>query len=201
RLLDKATFMEMESLNAPAISPDGDEIVFSRRWNDKMKDAQRSNLWIVDREGKRLRELTHGNWRDTSPVWSPDGERIAFISDRDGSTQIHVMWLDTREVAQLTHLDRSRAELTWSPDGKRIAFVMPVLDTEPALKVELPPKPKDAEWAKPAIIIDRMSWQRDGRGPVPKGYTHVFTLDAVTGGTPLQVTDGDYNHNSPEWSA
>ena len=107
KLLTKETYMEMESVGSPNISPDGKQILFTRGWIDKMNDRTRSNLWIVDVEGQRVRELTHGDWRDSSPVWSPDGTQIAFLSDRDGTTQIHVMWLDTREVAQLTHLERS----------------------------------------------------------------------------------------------
>ena len=77
---------------------------------------------MSDVYGNRIRELTHGNWRDSSPVWSPDGKKIAFLSDRDGTNQIHVMWLDTREVAQLTHLQRTPSGLSWSPDGKMVAF-------------------------------------------------------------------------------
>jgi Tol biopolymer transport system component len=135
RLLDKETFMEMESVSGPAISPDGRQIVFTRTWVDKVKDQYRSNLWIVDAEGARIRELTHGNWRDTSPVWSPDGKRIAFISDRDGTSQLHVTWVDTREVAQLTHVERTPSNLDWSPDGRQIAFTMFVPDNDPVLAV------------------------------------------------------------------
>ena len=113
RLLVKETFMEMESISSPMISPDGTEILFSRRGVDKMNDRSRSNLWISDVAGTRIRELTHGNWSDSSPVWSPDGKKIAFLSDRDGTTQIHVMWMDTREVAQLTHLQRAPSGLRW----------------------------------------------------------------------------------------
>ena len=89
---------------------------------NRMKDQYRSNLWIVDSDGTRPRELTHGNWRDNSPVWSPDGRRIAFISDRDTTSQLQVLWIDTREVAQLTHLERTPAGLRWSADGKQIAY-------------------------------------------------------------------------------
>jgi len=201
KLLGKETYMEMESIGNPNISSDGKHILFTRGWVDKMNDRSRSNLWIVDIEGKRVRELTHGNWRDFSPVWSPDGKKIAFLSDRDETTQIHVLWLDTREVAQLTHLERAPDNLRWSPDGKMLTFTLFIPDTKTILPVKLPKRPEGAKWAKSAVIIDRLSWRRDGRGPIPKGYTHIFVIDAELGGTPRQLTSGDYSHSDPQWSA
>jgi dipeptidyl aminopeptidase/acylaminoacyl peptidase len=201
RLLDKETFMDMESLGALAISPDGRQIVFARTWTDKMKDQSRSNLWIVDVDGTRVRELTRGSWRDSAPVWAPDAKRIAFLSDRDGTNQLHVMYLDTGEVAQLTHLQRAPSGIQWSPEGKRIAFSQTIPDEDPILRVELPKRPRGAEWARGAVIVDRLTWARDGTGPVEKGYSHVFVVDAVLGGTPKQVTEGKFNHSDPEWSA
>jgi dipeptidyl aminopeptidase/acylaminoacyl peptidase len=201
--MEDETLFQMESISSPRISPDGKMAVFSRGWVDKMKDQQRSNLWLVDVQGAnpRLRELTVGNWRDTNPVWSPDGKRIAFLSDRDGTQQIHVMWTDTRDVAQITRVERSPSGLAWSPDGKQIAFTMNVPDKEAPLKVTLPERPEGAHWARGAVLVDRLTWARDGVGPVPKGFSHVFVVDAVTGGTPKQVTDGKYNHAAPAWSA
>jgi dipeptidyl aminopeptidase/acylaminoacyl peptidase len=201
KLLDKETFMEMESVGAAAISPDGRQIVFARTWIDKMKDQSRSNLWIVDVDGARVRELTRGGWRDSGPVWAPDSKRIAFLSDRDGTNQLHVMYVDTGEVAQLTHLQRAPSGLKWSPDGKQIAFSQTVPDEDPILRVELPKRPRGAEWARGAVIVDRLTWARDGTGPVEKGYSHVYVVDAVLGGTPKQITDGKFNHSEPEWSA
>jgi dipeptidyl aminopeptidase/acylaminoacyl peptidase len=201
KLLDKETFLEMESLGAPSISADGRQIVFARTWIDKMKDQSRSNLWIVETDGTRVRELTRGGWRDSSPAWSPDATRIAFLSDRDGTNQLHVMYLDTGEVAQLTHLTRAPQGIRWSPDGKQIAFTQMIPDTEPILRVQLPERPRGAEWARGATLVDRLTWARDGTGPIEKGYTHVFVVDATLGGTPRQITDGTFSHSGPEWSA
>ncbi len=200
KLLDTESFFQMEAVASPAIAPDGKLIVFSRSYVDKMKDQNRANLWLVDSTGGRLRELTNGNWRDSSAVWSPDGKRIAFLSDRDGTNQLHVMWMDTREAAQLTRLDRAPADITWSPDGKSIAYTQRVLDEDPILAIKLPKKPEGAVWAKGATVIDRPSWASDGVGPVAKGYMHIFVVDAIQGGTPRQVTDGKFNHQGPEWS-
>jgi len=194
------SFMEMETVSSPEISPDGRQVIFSRGFIDKINDQSQSNLWVVDTEGERVRELTHGNWRDSSPVWSPDGKRIAFLSDRDGTRQIHVMWMDTREVAQLTHLTEGASNLSWSPDGKKLAFTSTIEDKNPILSVKLPPRPEGAKWARPAVLVDRLNWRRDGTGPVPKGYTHVFVIDALVGGTPQQVTSGDFNHGDAAWS-
>src|SRR5207249_1585252 len=190
RLLDKDTFMDMEAVANPAISPDGSRVVFARQWIDQMKDQRRSNLWVARTDGARVRELTTGAWRDSAPVLSPDGTRIAFLSDRDGTTQLQVIYADTGEIAQLTHVPRAPAGLRWSPDGRRIAFTSTIPDEDPILKVELPKRPRGAEWAKGATIVDRLSWQRDGVGPVEKGFTHVFVVDATVGGTPRQVTTG-----------
>ncbi len=201
KLLCKETFMEMESISSADISPDGKHILFSRSWVDKINDRYRSNLWLVDIDGTRARELTHGIWKDSSPVWSPDGKKIAFLSDRDETTQVHVMWLDTREVAQLTHVERTPGGLKWSSDGKWLAFTSFVPDTKPILPIKMVKQPKGAKWAKGAVIVDRLSWARDGRGPVPKGYSHIYVIDAELGGTPRQLTSGDYSHSDPQWSA
>ncbi|MDE0125966.1 MAG: DPP IV N-terminal domain-containing protein, partial [Bryobacterales bacterium] len=106
-LLDMDTYMEMESVGSPRISPDGNHILFTRGSVDKMNDRNKSELMIMDLSTRRISELETGSFEVSSPIWSPDGARIAFLSDKSGTSQIHVMWLDTRETKQLTNLDRA----------------------------------------------------------------------------------------------
>lgn len=200
KVLDKSTFYDMESVTGPAISPDGKMVVFTRTFTDKMKDQYRSALWISALDGSRTRELTGDTYSARNPVWSPDGSRIAFIADRDGTNQIHILYMDKGEIAQLTRLEREPADLRWSPDGKRILFSTLVPDSDSALPIKLPELPKGAQPAKPATVIDRMSWAADGQGPVIKAKRQMFLVDAVLGGTPQRLTDGKYSYDNPEWS-
>ena len=118
-----------------------DRIVYVRNFMDIMKDRRRSHLWIIGTDGTDHRPLTTGEADDSSPRWSLDGKRLAYLSSAEGATQIRVRWMDTGQVAQITHLTRSPRGLAWSPDGKWIAFIMRVPDpSEPF--AELPEAPK-----------------------------------------------------------
>jgi len=200
KLLDTDTFLEMESVGSPEISPDGQYILFTRGSVDKMNDRSQSDLMIMDLATRRVRELTTGSFNVSSPTWSPDGSKIAFISDRSGTSQIHMMWLDTRETIQLTNLDRAPGGIRWSPDGSRISFTMFIPDTGSPLTIKMPSFPRGANLAAPAVVEDRSAWESDGRGYNPKGATQIFIVDAELGGTPRQITSGDQSHSNPQWS-
>lgn len=181
---------EMEYANDPQVSPDGSRIAYVRTSMDIMTDRARLTIWVVDADGGNHRPLVSGQGNFSSPRWSPSGDRLAYLSNREGKTQLFVQWLEGGETAKVTTLPQSPKNIVWSPDGAQIAFTRFVPATPPKL-AEMPAKPKGAEWAEPVTVIDRMTFRRDGGGYLPTGNNQVFVVPA-DGGTPRQMTSGDH---------
>ncbi len=92
--------------------------------------AQRTHLWLISLDGGPAVQLTDGPFDDAMPAWSPDGTRIAFISDRSadrdthyGGGAVHLVDVATGTVRQLTSERHRAASPAWSPDGRQIAYV------------------------------------------------------------------------------
>lgn len=177
---------QLEWASDPQISPDGKQVVYVRNFMDVMKDRRRSNLWVIRANGSDHQALTTGNVNDSSPRWSADGKRIAFLSSRDGTMQLHCLWVDTNRTACLTRAPATPSAPQWSPDGKQIAFLAHVPEKERPF-IELPAAPPGAEWAAPPKVIRKTIYRADGRGYLPAGEPHVFVIGA-DGGAPGQVT-------------
>ena len=191
---------EIEWASDPQIAPDGRRIVYVRNFMDIMKDRYRSNLWTINTDGSEHRPLTSGMVNHTVPRWSPDGKRLLYTSNESGSPQLHVHWLDSGQSAMLTRLGRAPRQAAWSPDGTRIAFVMSV-DDETTPLAKMPKAPEGAEWAKAPKVIESIQYRSDGAGYLEPVFAQIFVMPA-TGGTPRQLTRGEFHHNSrPVWSA
>ena len=194
----------LEYATSPAISPDGQSVVYVRQYFDVMTDRRYSNLWIARSDGTDHRPLTSGKYNEGQPAWSPDGKRLAYVSTRDGSPQVYVRWMDNGQTSPITKVQEPPSGITWSPDGAQVAFFK--LVPAPALVVgQQPPPPPGATWAAPAKYTNRLVFRFDGVGEVPPGYTHLFVVPSE-GGTARQLTTGDYNDgggfggSSASWS-
>ena len=197
-LLEPVDIFDIEYVSDPQVSPDGSQIIYTRNFKDIMTDKNLSNLWMINADGTVNRPLTTGNQNDRSARWSPDGNKIVYLSNKDGGTQIYLRWLDSGSESKLSNLQKGPSNLNWSPDGKWIAFSM-FVDGKPKVLASLEGKPKGAKWNEPAIYIDDMKYRADGAGYLPQGYRHLHVISA-DGGTARQITSGDYNFNRGEWS-
>ena len=189
----------LEYASDPQISPGGDRVVYVRNSMDIMKDRKVSSLWIVDDDGANHRKLTSREEKETSPRWSPDGSRIAFISTTDEGSEIYVYWVGPGKFARLTQLEKSPSGLSWSPDGKNIAFSMIVPEKPPVL-VTPPGAPKGAKWADKPRVTTRLKHEADGTGYIDPGFRHLFIIPS-DGGSPRQITSGDFHlDGTPQWA-
>ena len=200
-LFQAEDIFELEVANDPQVSPDGKRIVYIRRSNDVMTDSTRTSIWIVDANGDNHRPLLADGHKYSSPRWSPDGKKLAYMSNETGSKQIYVRWMDTGQTALLTNLAHSPSSLTWSPDGQNLAFTKSVPSKEKPFKVNMPAKPKGATWSEDFKYITKARYQADGRGLLEPAYSHIFVVPAL-GGTARQLTSGNYHHRGMlSWSA
>ena len=190
-------YMDMETVSNPQISPDGARIVYTRGLIDAINDSRKSSLWIMNADDTRKRHLVDGS----GAAWSPDGTRILYTAPGDpGGSQLFVRWMDAEGLSTpVTRLENGPSNPRWSPDGNWIAFTSRVSDRADFAGVDLPARPDGAEWEREPKVVERPAYKRDGVGYIDTGWTHVFVVPAG-GGTPRQLTDGDWNHSSIEWS-
>lgn len=147
----------------PQISPDGALIAFALKPVSNDEEHPRGAIWIVPFAGDEARQLTTGLGLDDSPRWSPDGSRLAFLSDRAerGKQSVYVMPLAGGEAQRVFDQQGELADLTWSPDGSLLA----VLFTEPETEEEK--KRKDER-------EDAHVWDADFK------YRRLWVIDAST---------------------
>jgi len=195
RRLHSIDVFQLEYADDVQISPDGNHVVYVRVSHDIMTDRARRNLWIVDATGANNRPLRSESKSFSSPRWSPDGTRLAYVSAAEGTPQLYVRWMDSGQTALLTNLVEGPGAIAWSPDGKSIAFTQFVRSKKPPLATP-PEQPEGATWAPPVKVIDSVVYRADGEGYLETGYQHVFVVSAE-GGTPRQLTEGDFNDDGP----
>lgn len=199
RFFQPADVFELERAGDPRISPDGGRVVYTRLGYDVLTDRTTSDLWIINADGTGHQPLVTLDANASQLRWSPGGERLAFVSSKGGRSQVFVHWFDSGRTAPVTRLTESPSSLTWSPDGGAFAFTM-FVPNDGAPTATVPKAPKDADWGPPIEAEDRITFRADGRGGLDPGHTHVFVVPS-DGGTPRQLTSGDFDHNGPlTWS-
>ena len=171
-------------ISDPQLSPDGRRVAFVVTTLSEDQDEYLSNIWVVDTAGGGTRRFTTGPQRDTAPRWSPDGSRLAFVSERvpKQKAQLYVMPADGGEPARLTELRNGAAHPVWSPDSTRLAFVSRVGGWQERRTRQNARSPNRRHYLAEVQVQQRGFYLR----PTPAYFCGVSRR-----GPPQQPTDGD----------
>jgi dipeptidyl aminopeptidase/acylaminoacyl peptidase len=184
---------ELSWVSDPRIAPDGRTVAVVVGRVDREANDYVSAIWLVPVEGSSpAREFTSGEKQDLAPRWSPDGSKLAFVSNREHKAkQLYVISTAGGEGRRLTDLDEDVTEPVWSPDGTQLAFSTRVRD--PAYEEE------DEKLRRPRRFA-RLQYKLDDEGWVGDRRRHIFTVPADGSTPPAQITHGDFEDQYPAWS-
>lgn len=168
------------------LSPDGTQAVYVQFVTNPAEEKDFTSLWLVDVDTKHAKQLTAGTGKDSAPAFSPDGKKVAFVSDRSGKAQIHVISIDGGEARQVTRLDRGVAGgPAWSPDGEFLAFA-----AGPQGEARDPSK---------AYRVTRTVYRFDAIGYIDDVKQDIYVVGAGGGDARRLTTDARMNTN-PRWT-
>ncbi len=199
RAFEIADYYRTAFVGGPVTSPDGSLVAFTVTRQELEKAKRWTEIWMMHSDGSGLRQMTFGRHHDGSPVFSPDGKRLYFVSDREGDApQVWVMPVDGGEARRLTDFPMGVSDPVVSPDGRWIAVaskVYPECGADPECN-ETTGKtwkegPLRAHMADELLYRHWTSW-RDGK------YTHVLLVAADSGKVVRDLTPGTWD--SPTFS-
>lgn len=188
-LLTVEHFLDWEQVADPQISPDGSQIVYVRRYVNRLEDRFESALWIMNADGSHNRFVVKGS----DARWSPDGARILYLADGEPKgTQIFVRWMDASgATSQITRISTTPTGVRWSPDGRWVSFATLVPDQD-TWRISMPVAPQGSNWTAAPRVVERLHYRQDRRGFMERGFLHLFVVPA-DGGTPRQLTRGPWS--------
>jgi dipeptidyl aminopeptidase/acylaminoacyl peptidase len=180
--------IKLHRIAEPQVSKDGKWVAYTVSTPDMDANRGASNIWIVPTAGGAAMQLTQSG-HDSSPVWSPDGKTLAFLSSRSGESQVYLLSMEGGEAHPLTKLSTGADLVKWSPDGKTIAFtssVYPDCKDEECNKKRDEEKEKNRVKAHVAEHLLYRHWTHWNEGK--RSHLFVVRADGIT--SPQDLTPG-----------
>jgi len=175
----------LAAISALEVSPDGSTLAYTLERADKKEDSFRHELWTADADGRNARRICPTVDECTDPKFSPDGKRLAYISDAGGTEQLWITRASGGRGRAVTRAKEAISEFDWSPDGSRLV----VVKDDPEIR-----KSDSAPW-----VITGTQILRDEDGFDDGRHTHLYLVPA-SGGALKPLTSGRFDDDSPRWS-
>jgi len=180
--------LKFKAVGTPKVSPDGKRVVYTV--NEAVMTADKSEfvtqIWLANIATKQNIQLTYGDKSSTNPKWSPDGNWIAFTSNRkDNRNNLYVLSLNGGEAEPLTDGKSGVINFAWSPDGRSIAFTMTDAKTEDEEKNDK--GRNDWRWIDENVKLARL-------------YVMPVQKDANGKREPRKLTTANYQVEDFDWS-
>jgi len=181
--------IKLKVAGAPRVSPDGKRVVYTV--SDAVMSADKSEyvtqLWLGTITTKQNNQLTFGDKSSSNPKWSPDGNWIAFLSNRkDNKNNLYLLSVNGGEAEPLTEVKTSVTNFDWSPDGNSIAFIMSDGKSDEEEKNDK--ARNDYRWVDENIKMTRL-------------YVMPVQKDSNGKREPRKLTTANYNVDGFDWSS
>lgn len=179
--------IRIQTPSDPSFSPDGQHHCYVLSTPNTEDDRYDTRIWVDD-------EVYTSGPGDSTPRWSPDGTRLAFLrKDSDERSQVFVIPISGGEAKQLTEFELGVSAIEWKPDGTALAAIATTyVDDWDALD--------DDERKRRPKRITTVPFKADGLGWIHDRKRHIWLIAADGSSEPVCLTPGSHDEAEPAWS-
>ncbi|MHA2248795.1 MAG: S9 family peptidase [Candidatus Kariarchaeaceae archaeon] len=184
-------------------------VAWVEKKSDPVERGYKSHIKIYNREAKKIKQFTTGSKRDYSPRFSPNGEKLAFISTRNEKPQLYIMDVQGGEGLKITKLKDGIDGLQWSPDSSKIAFIAKInpdlaeeeeedLLTKFDKNMKKAKEKEDKRKKSDPMVVTKIKYRETTSYLDEEKFVHIFIYDMDSKDL-KRISDGKFNYSAVSW--